>query len=138
MLGAFFFSCAIKSTFHFSDEILHLILSSILHFLLQLKEASSDAMKELLDGDEYLFRFDIGIHQSSKTISTENIDHLLKLFADHYLISSVKAELDQLLSGMGALDVINLFRSNPNKMKRLLIYEPEVLTMDKMMKLFWK
>ena len=96
------------------------MLSSILHFLLQLKEASSDAMKELLDGDKYLFRFDIGIHQSSKTISTENIDHLLKLFADHYLISSVKAELDQLLSGMGVLDVINLFRSNPNKMKRLL------------------
>ena len=77
-------------------------------------------LKELLEEEDYLFRFDIGITQPSSTITVQNIDHILKLIANHYLISSVKAELDQLLDGMGVLGVIDLIRSNPKKMKQLL------------------
>lgn len=94
-------------------------------------------MKKLFDEDEYIFRFDIGISQPSHAINTSNIDHILKLFANHYLISSVRAELDQLLSGMGVLGVIDLIRSNPNKMHKLLVYStPKVLSTDDMMQLF--
>lgn len=92
---------------------------------------SSEELNALLSGEDYMFRFDIGIN--SCTVKISDIDHLLKLFAKHYLISSVKAELDQLLCGMGVLDVIDLIRSDPNKMKQLFIYnEPDPLTTDKM------
>lgn len=104
-----------------------------------MKEASSDAekLKELWEGEDYLFRFDIGIYQPCTAINAESIDNILQLFANHYLISSVKAELDQFLDGLRVLDVIDLIRSNPNKMKQLLVYsEPEVITTENMMLLF--
>ena len=95
------------------------------------------AMRELLDSDEFAFRFDIGLTQPSSSFKFDNMDYILRLFASHYLISSVMAELNQILNGLSFVKMLDLIRANPNKMKELFIYsKPASITTDAMIKLF--
>lgn len=72
-------------------------------------------MREMLDLEDFLFRFDT----ASSSMHLKDIDHILELFADHFLILSIKVELDQLVDGLNVLNMLKI-RSNP---KKLFVYE---------------
>lgn len=113
-------------------------MTEFIVFPFQLKNCQSDAsISALLDSNDYAFRFDIGIGQSSRSVTMDNIDHVLQLFAKHYLLLSVKSELDQLVEGLGVLKMLDLIRDNPNKFMQLFVHSvPQPLTTDHMLELF--
>ena len=97
---------------------------------------SEGSLRSLLDREEYAFRFDIGIGLSSGSVNLANIDRTLQLFAKHYIIFSVKSEIDQLTEGLSVLKVLDLIHENPNKMKELFIYsDPVPLTTESMLRI---
>ncbi len=69
--------------------------------------ANLEEMKLLLDSDEYSFRFDIGLSQPSASLKFSDREMLVKSFATHFAVLSVKAELDQLVEGLKTFDVPN-------------------------------
>ena len=105
---------------------------------MQLENVDNEiAMRELFDSDDFSFRFDVGLAQPSASIKFDDIRYILKLFANHYIISSVKAELDQMLDGLNVINILDLVRANPNKMKELFIHsKPPVLSVEEMLKIF--
>ena len=59
---------------------------------------------------------------------------IVQSFSTHYAVVRVKAELDQILEGLATLDVLDLIRSNPIKMRTLLVHSNAVpLTADMML-----
>ena len=50
-------------------------------------------MRNLLDSEEYEFRYEIGIAQPSGTLQLSDLDRIVETSATHYSIVSVKAEL---------------------------------------------
>lgn len=94
-------------------------------------------MRELLDSEEYDMRYSIGIGQPSSSLQYDDLDRIVQAFATHFSIVCVKAELDQLTEGLNALGILDLIRSNPNKMRQLFFSGNEVsLTADKMLAMF--
>ncbi len=112
--------------------------TTIIFTPIQLENAGNEiAMRELLDSEEFAFRFDIGLTQPSSSFQFSNIDYILKLFASHYLILSVMGELNEILDGLKVVKMLDLIRANPNKMEQLFIYSnPKVITAEDMFKLF--
>ena len=96
-----------------------------------------DEMRNLLDSDEFDFRYDIGIAQPSKDLQLGDCGRLIKLCAAHYTIHSVKAELDQLCDGLRCMDVLQLIQQNPVLMRTLFMpHPPKPLTADSMISMF--
>ena len=94
-------------------------------------------MRTLLDSDEYEMRYNIGIGQLSSSLNFCDLDRIVQAFATHFAVICVKAELDQLADGLKTLDIFDLLRSNPNKMRQLFVNEnPDSLTADKMLDMF--
>ena len=94
-------------------------------------------MRTLLDSDEYETRYNIGIGQLSSSLNFCDLDRIVQAFATHFAVICVKAELDQLADGLKTLDIFDLLRSNPNKMRQLFVNEnPDSLTADKMLDMF--
>ena len=94
-------------------------------------------MRNLLDSEEYEFRYEIGIAQPSGTLQLSDLDRIVETSATHYSTVSVKAELDQIIDGLMALEVLDLIVHNPNGMEALFVYSvPPPLTADKMVDMF--
>ena len=94
-------------------------------------------MRNLLDSEEYEFRYEIGIAQPSGTLQLSDLDRIVETSATHYSIVSVKAELDQIIDGLTTLEVLDLIVHNPNGMEALFVYSiPPPLTADKMVDMF--
>ena len=74
-----------------------------------------------MDSEEFQFRYDLGIGQSSKSLTIYDRDKIFNLIASHFAVIRVKAELDQLLQGLESLGVLDIFRRNPVKMRILLV-----------------
>ena len=74
------------------------------------------ALKELIDSEEFQFRYYLGIGQSSHSLVFTDRDTIFNLIASHFAVFRVKAELDQLIHGLESLGVLDLFRRNPVKM----------------------
>lgn len=97
---------------------------------------SVDEMRNLLDSDEFDFRYDIGIAQPSKDLQLRDCDRVVKLCAAHYTIHSVKAELDQLCDGLMCMGVLQLIQQNPVMRTLFLPRPPKPLTADSMINMF--
>ena len=98
---------------------------------------SVDKMRNLLDSDEFDFRYDIGIAQPSKDLQLGDCSRVIKLCAAHYTIHSVKAELDQLCDGLRCMDVLQLIQQNLVLMRTLFMPQPpKPLTADSMISMF--
>ena len=94
-------------------------------------------LRELLDSEQYDFRYDIGIAQPSQSVEIIDRDRIVQGIASHYAIIRVKAELDQILEGLNTLELQDLIRQNPQKMRPLFLHaDPVPLTADQMIDLF--
>ena len=67
-----------------------------------MQRATNEDLKEVMDSDEYDFRYDIGIAQSADAIRLADKEKIVALMAKHFTILSVKAELDQILCGLSS------------------------------------
>ena len=55
----------------------------------------------------------------------------------HYCITFVKTELDQLLEGLDALDILKLIRANPSTFRQLFVHEMKIaLSADHFLSLY--
>ena len=94
-------------------------------------------MRDVLESEEMSCRFSVGISRPSHLYKLSDRDDIVQSMANHFSISSVKAELDQLTEGLKVLDVLNLFREYPNSMRPLLLYsKPIRLTSDYIIDIF--
>ena len=72
-----------------------------------------EELQELMNSEEYDFRFDLGI--TIPKIRLEDKELLVSSMAKHFAVLKVKAELDQIICGMSStLNVLELVRSNSN------------------------
>ena len=94
-------------------------------------------MRDLLDSEEFEFRYDIGVAQPSLSLQLTDRDRILRLLMNHFAVVNVKAQLDQIVDGLKTLSVLNLIQSNPRKMLPLFLHaDPAQLTVDMIIDMF--
>ena len=89
----------------------------------QIKQTTStDELQQLLDSEEYDFKYDLGIITSPQDVDR---DHLVSMIALHYGILAVKGEIDQIISGLSStLDALHFIRSNAGITRSLFVFKP--------------
>ena len=82
-------------------------------------------MRELLDSDEFIFRFEVGIMEATAKLGLDDCKRIVSSISKYYTIVQVKAQLDQIVDGLNALGVHDLMKQNPNAFRKL-ICEPSL------------
>ena len=97
---------------------------------MQIENATSAAqLQELLEKEEFDFRFDLGISKPAHNIRLTDREMLVSAMALHYGVLVVKAEPDQILCGLSStLNALTFIRNNPVVMRPLFIYQQHPLT----------
>ena len=93
-------------------------------------------MRQILDSDEFDFRYDIGVSDLSNNLQLTDCARVVQSLASHYVVVGVKAQLDQIVTGLSSLGVYDLIKANPRTMHKLLTLRPKLLTSDSMIDLF--
>ena len=83
-------------------------------------------MRELLDSEEFMFRFEVGIMDATAKLSLDDRKWIVSLVSKYYTIVLPKAQIDQIIEGLGVLGMHELMKQNPNAFHKLLC-EPSVL-----------
>ena len=83
-------------------------------------------MRELLDSEEFMFRFEVGIMDATAKLSLDDRKWIVSLVSKYYTIVLPKAQIDQIIEGLGVLGMHELMKQNPNAFHKLLC-EPRVL-----------
>ena len=97
-----------------------------------------EELKQLLTDDEYDFQYDIGVAKPMSALQFTDHDTIVQSSALHYSVLCVKAELDQLTSGLRTLGVLDLVQANPKMLTPLFVYtESPPLTAGQMIDLFY-
>ena len=95
--------------------------------------SSVEEMRTLLDSEEFDFRYEIGVAQSSQNLSLRDSMRIVKSCAAHFTVHSVKAELDQICDGLNCMGVLQFIRENPALLHPLFLPQPSApLTADYM------
>lgn len=76
----------------------------------------------LLESDEYQFLFDVGCSVPATTVELWDRDRIVQTLANYYTVVSAKVQIDQLVSGLDTLGVIDLLRANPSRGRELYIH----------------
>ena len=98
-----------------------------------------EKLKQLiLTDDEYDFQYDIESQNLCQSaLQFTDRDTIVQSSALHYSVLCVKAELDQLASGLRTLGVLDLVQANPKMLTPLFVYtESPPLTAGQMIDLF--
>lgn len=92
---------------------------------MQIEDASSvSQLQELLNTEEFDFRYDLGISKPSHEVRLDDRETLVSSMALHFGVLVVKAELDQILCGLSStLNALTLIRNNPVVMRPLFVYQ---------------
>ena len=94
-------------------------------------------LHELLNTEEYDFRYECGVSQPVTSIEFSSREKIVGAIAMHYSVVRVKAELDQLVKGLNVLKIGDLVEANPQKMRELFVhFKPLPLTADAFFDLF--
>ncbi len=97
------------------------------------KVSTTEGLRDLLDSDEFDFRYDCGITQPSSRLEIKDRDRIVTSFVMHYAIMYCMTELIQLKEGLGSLKVLNLLHANPRVTRPLLVFSKgATLTADKL------
>lgn len=75
-----------------------------------------------MDKEDYLFHYECGVSQPVSTIKPSDRDTIVTALAMHFSVTSVKAELDQMVKGMEVFKLSELFQANPQIMRQLFVY----------------
>ena len=95
--------------------------------------SSDQELRDLLEGEEYDFRYDCGIGQPTASIQLRNQDQIVSSIAMNYSVMRCMAELMQMQDGLKALGVLYLLQANHQLTRQLLVHSPsECLTADKL------
>ena len=71
--------------------------------MIQLARARTKEVNTMLEDYEFNFRLELGYSKNPRTLA--NRDSMVLAFAKHFTVVRVKAQLDQLIEGLNALDV---------------------------------
>ena len=94
-------------------------------------------MRELLDSEDFQFRFDAGVTVPSTSLEIEQRDDIIRSLVMHYLVFSCKAELDQLKQGLSELKILQLLHTYPTLFKPLFVaYGKPKLTANSLAAIF--
>ncbi len=94
-------------------------------------------MTELLTDDDFDFQYEIGVAKPICSLNLTHRDHIVQSSALHYSVLVVKAELDQLASGLRTLGILDLVQANPKLLRPLFTYmEPPPPTGGQIIDLF--
>ena len=89
-----------------------------------------------MDSEEYNFRYECGICQPSQMIKFNQREEIVSALAMH-TIYSIKAELDQIISGLDGYGLGKLAQDNPEAFRPLLVYyKPLKLSADAVYEVF--
>ena len=88
-------------------------------------------MRELLDSDDYIFRFEIGVTDAAASL--EDCKRIVTSISKYYII---KAELDQLVEGLRVLGVHDVMTLNPHAFRNLLTAPDVQIDADYILNLF--
>lgn len=69
----------------------------------------------------HVYRYTCGVGKPSKSIRTEDRETVIKSFCLHFVILSVKAELDDILDGMSAFGILTFVREYPALCRELFV-----------------
>ena len=94
------------------------------------------SVREMLDRDDFEFRFDVGICDASFKVNLSDRDRIVESLATYYTVICVKAYIDQIVDGLKTLGVYELVQSNPRAMQKLFLSRPVPLTSDYILGLF--
>ena len=98
--------------------------------------ADEQSFIQLLDSDDYDFRYECGICQPISTITINHRDEIVNALAMHSIFS-VKAELDQMISGLNDYGVGKLAQDNAEVLRQLFVHYRQLpLTADILFDLF--
>lgn len=107
-----------------------------IYLFLKLQNAPDEAsFIQLVDSDEYDFRFECGISQPITTIRLSHRDEIINGLALHSFLC-VKAEVDQILSGLNTYNIAELLQKDPYITRQLFVYYKNPLSADKIFDLF--
>ena len=82
-----------------------------------------EELQELINSEEYDFRFDLGIAIPVNKIRLQDKELLVSSMAKHFTVLKVKGELDQIICGMSStMNVLELVRSNSNLTRSLFLF----------------
>ncbi len=87
-------------------------------------------MKELLDSDEYGFRFNCGVTQSSYHMKLIEKEEIISALCRHFIIYRSNSELEQLIEGFQTLNFFQLIKEHPSTMRQVFIPPKQCLTAD--------
>ena len=81
---------------------------------MQLESASTnEELQDLLNSEQFSFRFDCGVCQPASSININDKQHLVSSIALHYCIYACKAELDEIRRGLVSLGFVGLMTQYP-------------------------
>ena len=99
--------CSCVACYLYSLRLMVYLLTLVI--LLSLKNAKTiEQFRSLLSSEEYDFRYNCGLLQPVETLSTSEMESVMSAITIHFSISSYKAELDQLVSGLRTLEVYTM------------------------------
>ena len=88
-------------------------------FLIKILHSTDEELKQLIDTNEYNFRFEAGMNLPSAAMGTINKGEIAKALAMHYVIYSSMAELEHIKKGLRVLGVQKLMSANITTLKPL-------------------
>ena len=97
---------------------------------------TTDELRDLVDKDEYAFRFDAGMSSTSSLITISDKESIATSLGMHYVIFHAKAEIDQLKEGLRLLGVLDILLHNTDVMLPLFRAECIPLTATTLLGLF--
>ncbi len=103
---------------------------------MQLESASTnEELQDLLNSEQFSFRFDCGVCQPASSININDKQHLVSSIALHYCIYACKAELDEIRRGLVSLGFVGLMTQYPCLMS-LFKASSQKLTADMLQNMF--
>ena len=99
--------------------------------------STTAGFRELLDSDEFDFRYTAGLAQPTSNLELKDRDRIVASLAMHFSIMHCMTELIQLKEGLSELNVLHLLQSHPHVVRPLLVFSSaKRLTVDKLYDLF--
>lgn len=95
------------------------------------------AMREMLDGDLFDLRCTAGITVPSSRFNLEDVPEVIRCVCVHFIIHSVKSELDQLKDGLKTLNLLSTLHDQALKLLPLFITpKKSVMSTEEIIALF--
>jgi len=87
-------------------------------------------MKQKLDSEEFDFRFNCGVTQSTYRMKLDQKEAIISALCRHFTIYRAISELEQMIEGFQALNFIQLIKAYPSIARQIFTSPTHCLTAD--------